>query len=186
MSWNEPGLLIRTSLIVDLFVRSWVEMILTMIKSQKASSTSSWGRELKFVRDWELRFLEGRPLREVVSWNKYSGETYQEWERRPLREVVSWNRTVIFIPWWGFCRPLREVVSWNDKKWRKKNDRGVDLFVRSWVEMNQFPSRIKNRYVDLFVRSWVEMHLCWTHHEPWTVDLFVRSWVEILQLIVKA
>ena len=81
----------------------------------------------------------------------------------------------------------------------------VDLFVRSWVEINRsnqyddievkstsswgrelkwpsFKKRKKGISVDLFVRSWVEMPNVAALLEAVPVDLFVRSWVEMFLL----
>ena len=77
---------------VDLFVRSWVEM-LNCLYNYKSVDVDL------FVRSWveihipsiHNRTLLCRPLREVVSWNHLLSTIYASWVRRPLREVVSWN-----------------------------------------------------------------------------------------------
>ena len=101
--------------IVDLFVRSWVEMPWFIILLKNGYS---------------------RPLREVVSWNVKYYQISSHIRGRPLREVVSWNQRRNIRFRWRNGRPLREVVSWN--LWIPSDIRSgfiVDLFVRSWVEI---------------------------------------------------
>ena len=105
-------------------------------------STSSWGRELKYNNRLRNETSgQGRPLREVVSWNFLSCGFFFTFSRRPLREVVSWNYNVytgnysrrkvdLFVRSWveilyhvggvkaSKSRPLREVVSWNGLGYR--------------------------------------------------------------------
>ena len=70
VSWNEKEQQTVTDVVVDLFVRSWVET--SMVKGL-------------------IRWIACRPLREVVSWNYRAWlETFRRISR-PLREVVSWN-----------------------------------------------------------------------------------------------
>ena len=79
-------------------------------------STSSWGRELKWLSITTKEVILGRPLREVVSWNMYAWSACIDGEEgRPLREVVSWNISIIIPP---------------------NEGQPVDLFVRSWVEIS--------------------------------------------------
>ena len=169
-------------------------------------STSSWGRELKydngelqkdqfevdlFVRSWVEMFYtiectqcpRCRPLREVVSWNtKYANEQLKARGGRPLREVVSWNKA---------------SQSENGK------GNGVDLFVRSWVEIkwawhfskvygstSSWGRELKYIscwfYIKLACRRPLREVVSWNTGDPKAevqkllVDLFVRSWVEIL------
>ena len=98
---------------VDLFVRSWVEMLKYTVERGMPMSTSSWGRELKYFLTVFAFLRQGRPLREVVSWNLYNIIRIRPFRRRPLREVVSWNRFRRKIQTEENGRPLREVVSWN-------------------------------------------------------------------------
>ena len=79
---------------VDLFVRSWVEIIRSYMM---------------------ISIRHRRPLREVVSWNFWYPEVLESDIRRPLREVVSWNTNRLIKKIFHLCRPLREVVSWNFK-----------------------------------------------------------------------
>ena len=56
-------------LTVDLFVRSWVEMIFMLCRHGISTSTSSWGRELKYIKcHLGNRSGKRRRLREVLSW----------------------------------------------------------------------------------------------------------------------
>ena len=139
MSWNEiiGGVLTNHSM-VDLFVRSWVEMYAA---SRQPSNflvdlfVRSWveiglyyivalqRRVDLFVRSWVEIFLgvypSNVPGSSTSSWGR---ELKSEWyqprfclESRPLREVVSWNtqgKMMIGMQW---SRPLREVVSWNSR-----------------------------------------------------------------------
>ena len=57
----------------------------------KLLSTSSWGRELKYLCRYRQYPLWRRPPREVVSWNFPFVCRSLEHRRRPPREVVSWN-----------------------------------------------------------------------------------------------
>ena len=160
VSWNNKHVSYNASYVVDLFVRSWVEIkmlqVLTRLKLSTSSwgrelkckksfspvvysaSTSSWGRELKY--QWnhhENGFHERRPLREVVSWNTIIEECYDFDSSRPLREVVSWNTSKQRVAIQQDSLPLREVVSWNTKKMAGCQHIKVDLFVRSWVEISK-------------------------------------------------
>ena len=143
-------------------------------------------RPLREVVSWNIAGVcvaesdIGRPLREVVSWNAINNKKWQFNNGRPLREVVSWNASVISLPASFSSRPLREVVSWNislagvkantqksTSSWGRElkyvyhdwklDAWTVDLFVRSWVEINVFVAAYIDVPVDLFVRSWVEI-----------------------------
>ena len=76
------------------------------------------------------------------------------------------------------CRPLREVVSWNIEKYIFEIFLKVDLFVRSWVEINWVCVLRLALNVDLFVRSWVEiLELLKPLRVPWRRPLReVVSW----------
>ena len=145
-------------ILVDLFVRSWVEMWYIIELCNKhycrplrevVSWNASWFLGFQslvvdlFVRSWveiEQNFYPAqkcpcRPLREVVSWNILNPSACCRTLSRPLREVVSWNLPEIGLRRIKDGRPLREVVSWNEMLgavWKMKM---VDLFVRSWVEI---------------------------------------------------
>ena len=123
--------------IVDLFVRSWVEMYKAGKPPRLNQSTSSWGRELKymsctglrkskrvdlFVRSWveiQLRLIDHVSLHIVDlfvrSWVEIDFKLQLAAKRasRPLREVVSWNSQKARKRHQHERRPLREVVSWN-------------------------------------------------------------------------
>ena len=92
VSWNIRWVdVLKNGLIVDLFVRSWVEILWEGRTWQNRKSTSSWGRELKCPDD----------LNEIVkamstsSWGRELKWLCRQVDngdvRRPLREVVSWN-----------------------------------------------------------------------------------------------
>ena len=171
----------QTDTLVDLFVRSWVEIRgHTWALSACQWSTSSWGRELKWLLLWFSLRIISRPLREVVSWNtptvNVSGEYYgstSSWGRElkfaKIEMTPSCANVDLFVRSWveihgaygGFVdsssRPLREVVSWNTETFQKVEQKWVDLFVRSWVEMNLPRIFSDVPFVDLFVRSWVEI-----------------------------
>ena len=143
-------------------------------------STSSWGRELKWLPFGCHTLQSRRPLREVVSWNMISSEFTSARESVDLF-VRSW----VEIFWTSdsdrpdCSRPLREVVSWNIKHIFSPVLR-VRRPLREVVSWNTNGlSNLGTTLVDLFVRSWVEIFkwpfvdcLC-------VVDLFVRSWVEM-------
>ena len=135
MSWNIKRTVMKFTVFVDLFVRSWVE---TLVVCHLESFHIR--RPLREVVSWNLkgrnfqRQTRGRPLREVVSWNTIISAVLTVTVGRPLREVVSWNIHAFFPPWLYYRRPLREVVSWNDIAVPMPVPQRVDLFVRSWVE----------------------------------------------------
>ena len=116
VSWNKREQVMHDEAIVDLFVRSWVEIQLWQKnRSERNTSTSSWGRELKLTHTalsvhgrWVDLFV--RSWVEIQSYKVRFETTYS----RPLREVVSWN-----------------VLNENDMFFHPT----VDLFVRSWVEI---------------------------------------------------
>ena len=138
-SWVEiiPGIFHTPRDIVDLFVRSWVEIALPGdCGTRCVSSTSSWGRELKFSQNFFSDIFDkstsswGRELKYLPQWKPLNHSS------RPLREVVSWNNFSRGIAESGESRPLREVVSWNfDFGFVVPGGVIVDLFVRSWVEI---------------------------------------------------
>ena len=93
VSWNPfGGVLMPSKYVVDLFVRSWVEIC------SYVHTECVWRVDL-LVRSWvEILFQHyyhfygyGRPFCEVVSWNDEYCAKMNEASGRPLREVVSWN-----------------------------------------------------------------------------------------------
>ncbi len=144
---------------VDLFVRSWVEIHCLRICARTSFVDL-------FVRSWvEIFCTRGhipgqkcRPLREVVSWNSLlllpldslcvsTSSWGRELKYIKLVQIKKQNNVDLFVRSWveiffqrraaGFQyrRPLREVVSWNIPIHSSINHSLVDLFVRSWVEI---------------------------------------------------
>ena len=121
---------------VILLVRMWVEMFATSSASACASSSSSWGCELKFTQ----RKTSETPHMSSSSWGcelKYyfCYRTYCVGNGHPPREDVSWNVCI-------WIRLLSDVVI---------------LLVRMWVEMNTIPGSPVWAGVILLVRMWVEI-----------------------------
>ena len=115
VSWNTMQVLAYSGEIVDLFVRSWVEISFP---------------------DPLCSGVYCRPLREVVSWNIPSPTVHLSVPCRPLREVVSWNNDAqteqfrlrmvdLFVRSWVEIAYISRIL------WQNF----VDLFVRSWVEI---------------------------------------------------
>ena len=69
VSWNDMLDEKRQRYLVDLFARSWVEIMLSTVWKSRIRSTSSWGRELKYRQLAVLTDRISRPPCEVVSWN---------------------------------------------------------------------------------------------------------------------
>ena len=162
-------------------MRSWVEIPPCRHSWVGNMSTSSWGRELKFLP----AIIRGIRLLSTSSWG---------------RELKCFSNCSLLF--WGKGRPLREVVSWNIREYYRFDTLNVDLFVRSWVEIlglkrstltgikstSSWGRELKYHAeihavhvvkVDLFVRSWVEMTWLLQCAADHIVDLFVRSWVEM-------
>ena len=117
VSWNIFVLFWLCWNLVDLFVRSWVEITIPCSAFRRAtSSTSSWGRELKYEALWHQCYLVEVDLL-VRSWVE-------------MFSPVLWAKR---YP----CRPPREVVSWNHFNLLSKRYKIVDLLVRSWVEITK-------------------------------------------------
>ena len=131
VSWNCIWPKVKFCADVDLFVRSWVEMVQWQWYYYKNKSTSSWGRELKyrsvtflryelivdlFVRSWVEMLMKNLPDATIVvdlfvrSWVEMliSQCGNSLCQRRPLREVVSWNDVGHSI---RFCA-LESTSSW--------------------------------------------------------------------------
>ena len=123
---------------VSLFVRLWVEMLLSVQYTTASRSASSWGCELKYLFPRNLQNAHDRqPLREAVSWNKMVVKpSIHRNNRQPLREAVSWNKFNNLVEMLQLRQPLREAVSWNIPRYFPcKNTPVVSLFVRLWVEI---------------------------------------------------
>ena len=121
---------------VDLFVRSWVEMPLRLSCCNIGLSTSSWGRELKF-----LALLFFSVCIQVDLFVRSWVEIIEIQESKPFYpSTSSWGRELKYF--------LSYSILFSVK---------VDLFVRSWVEI--FLELLNTIFgeVDLFVRSWVEI-----------------------------
>ena len=124
---------------VDLLVRSWVEIFYNLPMGVVNRSTSSWGRELKYIFNRYPINVHTVDLL-VRSWVEIdkSISACIICCGRPPREVVSWN-TIITI---GPLFPNQSTSSWGrELKWEAisymlTKDK-VDLLVRSWVEMNR-------------------------------------------------
>ena len=148
------------------------------------SSTSSWGRELKFsaITSPSSSFTVDLFVR---SWVEIASSYVMVISSS---STSSWGRELKYIP----------AGTYNLSN-------AVDLFVRSWVEIFYTPSKNYPAFVDLFVRSWVEISttldlasagasrplrevVSWnfitsTQKVGEIVDLFVRSWVEIILIL---
>ena len=142
---------------VILFVRMWVEMVVNSFRYHLYASSSSWGCELKLLRE---------------------GYTHTR-VSHPLREDVSWNVTATTVGYGDICHPLREDVSWNLHCVSCLEHFYVILFVRMWVEMESAQQTLDQL---LSSSSW-GCELKWTcqtgKHIVEIVILFVRMWVEI-------
>ena len=159
VSWNRICAILTLEVVVDLFVRSWVEMstftfpssclscrplrevvswniMSSYVKHTDPLSTSSWGRELKFLVEVFIYFGKGS----TSSWGrelKYPRRKPEQSRKRVDLFVRSWVEMFVvkfktselivdlFVRSWveihshrnvrclPFRRPLREVVSWN-------------------------------------------------------------------------
>ena len=77
---------------VDLLVRSWIEMRTRSTCARTTQSTSLWGRELKYLFHFKLfRRDHRRPPCEVVNWNANDVSSTLLLLSRPPCEVVNWN-----------------------------------------------------------------------------------------------
>ena len=146
----------------------------------ESSSTSSWGRELKYAPTGDNMVLHPVDLF-VRSWVEMITSYRLPQKRQVDLFVRSWveinsirrpEATTMSTSSWGrelkYCRFLLLIFL-----------KIVDLFVRSWVEISVSAVWARRWDVDLFVRSWVEMNLLELYAKLSLVDLFVRSWVEM-------
>ena len=114
VSWNEKDADSTPWDDVILLVRMWVEISIPTRICQSGSSSSSWGCELKYVRERTVR----QPWQSSSSWGcelKYAiPHILRKSDSHPPREDVSWNVTSIFASSNCVCHPPREDVSWNE------------------------------------------------------------------------
>ena len=125
---------------VDLFVRSWVEILLMEPWPFPSwRSTSSWGRELKyqyqpwrnlgrtvdlFVRSWVEMIIPTAPWTQWPSTSSWGRELKFRFSKicDGLLDVDLFVRSwveisvLLCLQVVANCRPLREVVSWNLRK----------------------------------------------------------------------
>ena len=137
VNWNAGMIAHFHDIRVDLYVRSWIEISWCWILLMIGSSTSMWGRELKYPQIWSDRHtwsstsMWGRELK-----YKFSAMRLFLIISRPLCEVVNWNRYVYCQFLYLLRRPLCEVVNWNYFWCLIDRDLMVDLYVRSWIEIS--------------------------------------------------
>ena len=141
VSWNRRGIVSEACPIVDLFVRSWVEISCHIAYLMEQSC---------------------RPLREVVSWN-VCGCSLGAQPKLVDLFVRSWVE-ISHPPLWEILHQTVDlfVRSWVEMSSLKQSllcVSCVDLFVRSWVEILLPYAHPVHLRVDLFVRSWVEMYV---------------------------
>ena len=113
VSWNVKSGCSYTARVVILFVRMWVEILLTPLFYFAIMSSSSWGCELKYSYIPSVTPTGRHPLREDVSWNFTDAAS------------SSMNIVILFVRMWVEMmiqkkkerkmsgHPLREDVSWN-------------------------------------------------------------------------
>ena len=156
-SWIEIILMqpIEILFYVDLYVGSWIEMLEWSRISTTSGSTSMWGRELKYRDAGSCWWSDRRPLCEVVNWNIRKYDQIVILDRRPLCEVVNWNIS--------FLRCASSSSS-------------VDLYVRSWIEIDMFTASSCISCVDLYVRSWIEIISdAWSIVILWSTSMWGRE-----------
>ena len=158
----------------------WVEIWNYRTDSERFTSSSSWGCELKCVYHNRLSCCQtGHPPREDVSWNIDCGIKNDGKPSHPPREDVSWNEipfkfivflaVILLVRMWVEI-PMLLLISYPTP---------VILLVRMWVEMleKQFPD--SDCVVILLVRMWVEISESEEDAVVQKVILLVRMWVEI-------
>ena len=91
VSWNKDTVKSAKEKIVILLVRMWVEINSPSCRVRSASSSSSWGCELKYFSHPAFVYLYCHPPREDVSWNVFCNLYFSCFHRHPPREDVSWN-----------------------------------------------------------------------------------------------
>ena len=128
--------------------------------------------------------MNGRPLREVVSWNTQKTVDVNHFgvDLFVRSWVEIWNGG--YRPYKSYCRPLREVVSWN-----VMNKVQLHISVKS---TSSWGRELKYKLTEL--NNWIYERRPLREVVSWNanvvnpmigvaVDLFVRSWVEIHQLL---
>ena len=169
------------SIVVDLFVRSWVEILLLQQFPHQFWSTSSWGRELKCFEQGSRKVTVTVDLF-VRSWV----EIYQ------MSTLLLRLQVDLFVRSWVeitrifrqkqklWSRPLREVVSWNDStpEYVTSCTSRPLREVVSWnIALVRAEPHTKGRPLREVVSWNAKLSCaCW---DKWVVDLFVRSWVEM-------
>ena len=189
---------------VDLLVRSWIERLITSVKSTP-------GAVDLLVRSWIESLYEGKVMVDPVTSTSLWGRELKEYIflvfHMPAESTSLWGRELkeICFPYAhiNHCRPPCEVVNWKNTivSIREKR-RKVDLLVRSWIERpysGRF-SELKNRRPPCEVVNWKikAMHsssnrfsrppcevVNWKGTKLFrikalVVDLLVRSWIERL------
>ena len=137
VSWNTSGTLKRSAIYrrPPREVVSWNEK--GVAEDERGyGSTSSWGRELKFL--WARKCYRRRNVDLLVrSWVEIQLELLKQTimvvdllVRSWVEITDEWRRNKSID-----SRPPREVVSWNDENGLWLRELYVDLLVRSWVEI---------------------------------------------------
>ena len=127
--------------------------------------------------------MNGRPLREVVSWNTQKTVDVNHFgvDLFVRSWVEIWNGG--YRPYTSYCRPLREVVSWN-----VMNKVQLHISVKS---TSSWGRELKYKLTEL--NNWIYERRPLREVVSWNanvvnpmigvaVDLFVRSWVEIFMI----
>ena len=143
---------------VDLLVRSWIEIWKKQKAIQTTTSTSLWGRELKYSCFFQLQIR----IRSTSLWGR---------ELKYLRpNGLPWIHLVDLL--------VRSWIEIYNRQIFRRNP-WVDLLVRSWIEIKPAPRILCRDRVDLLVRSWIEIIPDWIPERADPVDLLVRSWIEM-------
>ena len=146
--------------LVDLFVRSWVEICIICYNINR-------NKVDLFVRSWVEIIL--------------TYFTAPSHKGRPLREVVSWNHLLTL--WYCYLMVDLFVRSWVEIliPLNVLRLRPVDLFVRSWVEIEQ---EIRRAYMVLSTSSWGrELKCCVWWNRANTAMMSTSSWGRELKYV---
>ena len=138
VNWNYQFVENEGLTFVDLYVRSWIEILMHIMQQRRwaGRSTSMWGRELKFIKNWskkkqssstsmwgrELKYVfEAFMIKNLLSTSMW-GRELKSWM---VRTMLRWNWVDLYVRSWieidqeavendiGWSRPLHEVVNWN-------------------------------------------------------------------------